>query len=509
MSPTSTDTTAGTWEPGAAAAGGMRPEPFLDWQAVWPGTSGYEPDGRAYLAGAPRGVRLAVQQALKSERLIEFDRPWEERRPSYPCALRHDGTYHLWYGIGTSEQYPHGALCYAHSDDGFAWHRPELDLYPFGDHRKTNIVYPRRLEGSVFYDSNEGDFKLVTMEARWLYGDKELSGDAEALPLRTRLREQGMPDRELREILRLTGDLRGAASPDGIHWTRLDARLIDRFCDTQNVALYDDERGCYVAYVRMSRGFRRAVGRSESPEFAAEWPEPQVVLESDPQDPPTDDLYTNGYSRYPGGGPFHLMFPAVYYRTRDVLDVHLAVSRDGVLWHRPERVPIIPMGPAGGPEDSGMYASPGVIPLANGLWGVLCRGIRSRHNEGYAGLETDRDGLLTWAMWQPDRLVALQADTDGELTLGPRECAGRELRLNYRTEPNGWIKAELMPPTLWPAEHLAPLAGHSFAECAPLRGDSLSAPVTWNGRGDLAALRGERIAIRISMSRARLFSVAC
>ena len=112
-------------------------------------------------------------------------------------------------------------------------------------------------------------------------------------------------------------------------------------------------------------------------------------------------------------------------------------------------------------------------------------------------------------MWQPDRLVALQADTDGELTLGPRECAGRELRLNYRTEPNGWIKAELIPPTLWPAEHLAPLAGHSFAECAPLHGDSLSAPVTWNGCGDLAALRGERIAIRISMSRARLFSVAC
>lgn len=30
MSPTTTDTTAG----------GMRPEPFLDWQAVWPGTSG-------------------------------------------------------------------------------------------------------------------------------------------------------------------------------------------------------------------------------------------------------------------------------------------------------------------------------------------------------------------------------------------------------------------------------------------------------------------------------------
>ena len=51
MSPTTTDATSGTWEPGSAA-GGMRPEPFLDWQAVWPGTSGYEPDGRAYTVGA-------------------------------------------------------------------------------------------------------------------------------------------------------------------------------------------------------------------------------------------------------------------------------------------------------------------------------------------------------------------------------------------------------------------------------------------------------------------------
>ena len=92
-----------------------------------------------------------------------------------------------------------------------------------------------------------------------------------------------------------------------------------------------------------------------------EWPEPQVVLEADPQDPPTDDLYTNGYSRYPGGGPFHLMFPAVYYRTRDVLDVHLAVSRDGVLWHRPERTPIIPMGPAASPQAELADAAPRLV----------------------------------------------------------------------------------------------------------------------------------------------------
>ena len=106
MSPTTTD----------SAAGGMLPEPFLDWQAVWPGTSGYETDGSATTGRPTSSTRAA----------------WKGRCSTTPTKA-------------TS--------------------------------------------------------KLVTMEARWLYGDKELSGDAEALPLRTRLREQGMPDREMSEIL--------------------------------------------------------------------------------------------------------------------------------------------------------------------------------------------------------------------------------------------------------------------------------------------------------------------
>lgn len=505
MISTTAHTTAGTWDPGSAVGTAAIPEPFLDWQSVWPGTSGYEKDGTAYVIGAPIGVRLSVQLAEKSNAILPMDRPWENR-VMFPTALFHDGRYHLWYGMGPCEEYPEGFVCYAESADGFTWRKPELDLYPFGG-RKTNIVYPYRMEGSVFIDPT-ADFKMFYMESRWLYRGKVLSGDTEALALRTRLREEGMPDQELRNILRLTGEMRGAASPDGIHWTRLGATLINRFCDTQNVAAYDPERGCYVAYVRQSRGLRRAVGRSESPSFDAVWPEPRVVLEPDALDPPTDDLYTNAYSRYPGGAPFHLMFPSVYHRTRDVLDVQLAVSRDGLLWHRPERVPIIPLGAPGSGEDGGIYACPGVIPLGDERWGVLYNGVAERHNEGYAGIQRERDGVLRWAIWRRDRLVALEAESQTELTLGARECSGQQLRFNYRTEPNGWIRIELIPPTLWPAEHLRPLPSYSFEECVPLRGDSLSEPVVWNGRSDLRALKGERVAIRIRMSHAKLYSVA-
>ncbi len=54
--PESTDTTAGTWEPGPAA-GGMRPEPFLGWQ-VWPGTSGLPQTRQALCQEDRAGVRF-------------------------------------------------------------------------------------------------------------------------------------------------------------------------------------------------------------------------------------------------------------------------------------------------------------------------------------------------------------------------------------------------------------------------------------------------------------------
>ena len=110
MISTTAHTTAGTWDPGSAVGTAAIPEPFLDWQSVWPGASGYEKDGTAYVIGAPIGVRLSVQLAEKSNAILPMDRPWENR-VMFPTALFHDGRYHLWYGMGPCEAYPEGFVC--------------------------------------------------------------------------------------------------------------------------------------------------------------------------------------------------------------------------------------------------------------------------------------------------------------------------------------------------------------------------------------------------------------
>ena len=38
-------------------------ELFLDWFSVWPGATGYDADGTAFISEAPSGVGLEVQKA--------------------------------------------------------------------------------------------------------------------------------------------------------------------------------------------------------------------------------------------------------------------------------------------------------------------------------------------------------------------------------------------------------------------------------------------------------------
>lgn len=45
-----------------------------------------------------QGVRLAVQEAEKSEPALVPDRPWEGNHLTYASTLYKDGRYRMWYG---------------------------------------------------------------------------------------------------------------------------------------------------------------------------------------------------------------------------------------------------------------------------------------------------------------------------------------------------------------------------------------------------------------------------
>ena len=100
---------------------------------------------------------------------------------------------------------------------------------------------------------------------------------------------------------------------------------------------------------------RRSLRRTGGSEFG-DWNDTRIVLTADPQDPPHVDFYNSSYCRCPSSGR-HLMFVSIFDRPAATLDIHLATSRDGWNWSRPERRPIVDLQTDTG-RYSAIYASP-------------------------------------------------------------------------------------------------------------------------------------------------------
>jgi len=417
----------------------------------------------------------------------------------------------MWYGVRGKTNQAGGFLGYAESRDGFQWHKPNLGLYARDGSKANNVVYPRAIEGMVFRDPSAAEaerYKLISMESSAEYQGRVIRGP-ELEEVVKEFEKKGISAGDIYgKELRLAGDVVGAVSPDGLHWTKISEPLFRKFCDTQNVVSYDPELRRYVGYWRTGFGGRRSIARSETADFR-HWQLPTTVLHPDPQDSPSDDYYTNAYCRYPYG-KIHLMFPAIYRRTRDLVDIQLAVSRDGLNWVWPERRAIIPLGSADSGETGSLYANPGLFPLADGRWGLLYWSSNEHHNESYYYPENPNvrpGGKFRWAIWKPDRLVALEAAGEGRVTLNKRWCQGERMILNYQTGRNGWLRAELMEPLLWPPSHVEPIKGFAFSDCEPLRGDNLAGEVRWNGTADLSRFKGRTLCIRLQLHQAKLFSI--
>ena len=56
----------------------------------------------------------------------------------YGTVLRVDGKFRMWY-VGTRNS-SKPRVCYAESDDGLQWERPELGICEFGGNKNNNIV---------------------------------------------------------------------------------------------------------------------------------------------------------------------------------------------------------------------------------------------------------------------------------------------------------------------------------------------------------------------------------
>ena len=487
--------------------------PFVDWYGIWAGHGGVGKDGLSWIQDPPLGdLRLSVQPGKWSDRLFDVvENPWEAGGIAPIKIVHQDDVLKMWYRC-TGENGTN-YIAFAESDDGFSWRRPALSLVEYDGSKTNNLLHDTEYFDmySVFRDPSappEQRYKSTIPRGRhYVNGrpDPNMSRD-QFTKMRDAMQHEGFGADQIKQKLELRQVIFGAVSPDGLRWTVLEEPLRDlgsRTLDGEYSVHYDEARAEYVAYHRGTWERRRSIRRSTAKRFD-EWNEPQFVFMPDPQDPIDVDVYGAGYCRYPGR-ELHLMFLPFYHRSTSTVDIQLATSRDGLLWSRPQRVPIIQRG-----EYGCVYSLPDLVPLNDEEWGLMFMGTPGRH-DFRTGPRDDSPGKPAqwrWATWKRERLVALQAEGEARFTTVQRECTGAELRINYETETGGWVRVELVHPPVTPPQPVEPFPEFGAEEADVLVGDELSGRVSWNGRTDLSALKGRQVSIRIHMARAKLYSIS-
>ena len=234
-------------------------------------------------------------------------------------------------------------------------------------------------------------------------------------------------------------------------------------------------------------------------------------MHPDFQDELDNSFYGHNYFEYPVRADLHGMTVPIFQQSTGQMDVQIAFSRDGLIWHRPERRAIIDLGTLGSGEECMIGTwNGGLVQLPDGYWGIPYWGDSNLHNVKEE-FETSifpelQPRKMGWDLWQPHRFCGVETSVEGRFTIPTIRRCSSELRLNYRCKPGGWISVELLRlvPSMLHGD-VDPIAGFTFDQCDRLTGDSLDTVVTWQGNRDISDI-GEMVAIRIKMFQATVFA---
>mgnify|MGYP002632422790 CR=1 FL=1 len=469
---------------------------FIDWSLVEAG-SGNSWVGTPDPWLMPYGIELRTfAPTVHAEPVLLPEMPWEAFSISaWATVFEDQGVFRLYYegyhtpdADGQNIRKYVSQVCYAESEDGVNWVRPKLGIIDFRGDRDTNIVFSGlQSEGigphgaTVIRDENGTD------EARY----KMIFGTV---------------NEEKR-----TRHLRGATSPDGFNWTAIPDPLIYHACDTQSVLAWDADEGFYRIYTRgyrnqseLSEGRhvwpeRRTIDHARSKDFYT-WEKPMPCLVTDPMDPPTWDLYSSSYTRWPGAQDAHLMFPNLFKRDTEEMETSLAVSRDGNIWQRPIRDALIPSGPPDSETYGGNITSQGLIQSKPGEWTQLLQVKPISHNERAHNPDGNWRGGLWRATIREDGYMAVEAEARGAFWTVTFEFEGRMLATNSWTHFGGWVRIGITD------EAGTPIEGYGVEDCDRISGDTMWDAVSWNGKSDLSAFAGRPIRLQFEMVRARIYA---
>ncbi|HGJ64427.1 TPA: hypothetical protein ENS27_03430 [bacterium] len=471
---------------------------FTDWRFIDAGApSYYDSDGKpvsvkgdgelrqVYWQGVnvPRGIKIVPEKPTKSDPIEGF---------IGMTALYDGGVYRSWSGAKYSE-----------SQDGFVWKTPKFPNEPEGIDRNSLFFEKVGVHGpGVFIDPSapsDERYKMIFMST---HPDKELIENAIA-DFRANRPNDIDPIFDVRGAI---DGIFGAVSPDGIYWKLIEKPFLLHMSDNPSTMYYDTVLKKYVYYTRVNWMFgRRAIGRSESDTFDY-LPQPEMVVWSDLDRLPSDDLYTNAKCLYPDTIDHHFLFPTVYHRSEDNCSLDMMSSFDGIHWFKYPGGSILD----GDPEtfdDGCLFTSSGLVPLGNDKVGVPYSGSTFPHKYPRWSNRDER-GRSRYAIWKKGRLACVEATGDGFFATPIIKFKGRQLKLNLKTAFIGEVRVEVVGISNWvhkkKKEEL--ITGHSFDDCDPISGDHLSHIVTWKGNPDLGHAENQAIYLRFKLRCAKLYA---
>jgi len=458
--------------PAASTAGSASVQLFLDDSALL---------DSAFVTRTWHEPRRFMEPVLRAEHA------WEHWAPvMFGTVLRRDDRWQMWY-CGWTRQ-PRPRVCYAESDDGVSWRKPELGIIPFQRDTATNIV-------------------LASASPTGLIDDLTVIDDAEdeRWPLKMLYYDSGGPE--------APRGIHAARSTDGIHWEKLSPEPVLDWGDRFN-ALPVRTGGRYVVFGR-ARGMNtgradrgRCVYRAESDDLV-HWSSPELVLARDAEDPPDLEIYS--LSTFPYAG---LMMGAIerMHMAPDQLDPEIVWSRDqGRSWLRSRPRPaFIPLAPAPSWQDTWLNLSASVpVERDNELW-FYYSGRGGAHRSPYPL----NQGAIGLALLRKDGFCSLRAgQRPGWLITRPQVWPGGDLAVNVDcrlddTAHPGYCHGEVRAEAQTPDGEVVP--GYSLEDCTPLCVNTVRDPdcahtVTWKGRS-ARELTGKEIRLHLTLREAHLYS---
>lgn len=428
---------------------------------------------------------------------IEFDLPWEGNFVTYVSIIDNGQKFQMYYrGKATIAGEDKEVTCYAESEDGIHWEKPNVGIHQIGDSKKNNVILvndhrDKAHNFSVFYDDRPG------------------------IPKEQRYKAVGGANHNNGSKLGLSRYV----SADGIHWTLFkDSSMlfVDYALDSHNVLTWVPAEQCFAIYLRTWTGARpglayppnsiRTIARSTSKDFI-HWTKPIDMTFGDTE---MEHLYTNATHPYFRAPQIMIAMPFRFSPRSKVLTdeelIHNGTAKsqwkgiaDGIFmtsrggnvydrtflesfirpgmvsqnWSARSNIPALGVIPTG-PNEMSLY-----VTRKYGSKDVSLERLTLR-KDGFASLK---------ARFNP-----------GYMITKPMKLSGQELYLNYSTSSIGYVKVLILD------EKGQEIPGFGLEAAVEMKGDQIDEKVTWASEKSLTQLKDKYVRLKFIMKDADLYS---